>query len=175
VSRGGETRFRKGQSGNPKGRPRTKSPATSAFDVIFDKMLSVTQNGVERELTVEEALQQRTYQDALAGNRSARREVLKMIARREEWLVAKTPGKPSLAEIKLSFEGRTADEALVLLGIASQDVRPIGLESEDQVRLKLEPWVTQVGLDRGRRRTFSDKDIADIRRCTRDPEEIDWP
>ena len=65
------TRFRKGQSGNPKGRPRKQVPATSAFDVIFEKTLSVTQNGVERELTVEEALQLRTYQDALAGNRSA--------------------------------------------------------------------------------------------------------
>jgi hypothetical protein len=61
MSRGGATRFRKGQSGNPKGRPRKKLPAASAFDVIFEKRLSVTQNGVERELTVEEALQLRTY------------------------------------------------------------------------------------------------------------------
>jgi hypothetical protein len=33
---------------------------------------------------VEEALQLRTYQNALAGNRAAQREVLKMIAKREK-------------------------------------------------------------------------------------------
>ena len=57
------TRFRKGQSGNPKGRPKKPRPSTrsgSAFDVIIDKTLSVTQGGVERELTVKEALQLQT-------------------------------------------------------------------------------------------------------------------
>ena len=39
-----------------------------------------------REVTVEEALQHRTYQDAIAGSRAARREVLKMIAKREQYL-----------------------------------------------------------------------------------------
>lgn len=175
MSRGGETRFRKGQSGNPKGRPRKKAPAASAFDVIFEKTLSVTQNGVERELTVEEALQLRTYQDALTGSRAARREVLKMIAKRETWLANRYPAKPISIEIKHSYEGRTADEALLLLGIASHDVPPVGGEGDDQVRLKLEPWVVELGLRRARRRGFEDKDIADIRHCTRDPDGIDWP
>ena len=45
-------RFRKGQSGNPAGRPKARRPHVSAFDIIFDKRLTVTQNGVERELTL---------------------------------------------------------------------------------------------------------------------------
>jgi hypothetical protein len=32
------------------------------------KTLTVTRDGIAREMTVEQALQQRTYQDALAGN-----------------------------------------------------------------------------------------------------------
>ena len=47
------TRFRKGQSGNPKGRPKKSRPPTksgSAFDVIVDKTLTVTQGGVERRV-----------------------------------------------------------------------------------------------------------------------------
>lgn len=48
MSRGGDTRFRKSQSGNPAGRPKARRPHVSAFDIVFDKTLTVTQNGIER-------------------------------------------------------------------------------------------------------------------------------
>src|SRR5918993_3194127 len=87
-----ESRFRKGESGNPKGRPKARrGPAPSAFDIVIDRTLTVTQNGEPREVPIEEALQRRTYQDALGGNRAARREVLKMIAKSEKCLAAKAP------------------------------------------------------------------------------------
>lgn len=83
---GNRGQFAKGQSGNPKGRPaRSAAPVASPFDVIVEKTLTVTRNGVEREITMEEALQHRTYQDALAGKRMARREVLRWIEKREAW------------------------------------------------------------------------------------------
>ena len=88
------TRFRKGQSGNPKGRPRAgKAKTSSAFDIVIDRTLTVTRGGVPREVTVEEALQHQTYRDAIAGNRPARREILKMIAKREQALAARV-GNP---------------------------------------------------------------------------------
>ena len=66
------TRFRKGQSGNPRGRPRKKpDPRPSAFDVVIDRMLTIVQGGEQREVTVDEALQHKTYQNAIAGNRAA--------------------------------------------------------------------------------------------------------
>ena len=69
------TRFRKGQSGNPRGRPR-KQPViqTSAFDVVIAPTLTIVQDGSPRDVTVDEALQHKTYQDAIAGNRAARRQ-----------------------------------------------------------------------------------------------------
>lgn len=87
----GETRFRKGQSGNPKGRPKARRPHISAFNIIFDKTLTVNQGGVERELTIDEALQLQTYQAALKGSRMAARTILKMIEKREGAIAAFDP------------------------------------------------------------------------------------
>src|SRR5260370_26063861 len=60
--------FSKGSSPNPRGRP-TASPAPqySAFEVLLEKTLTVTDRTGTREITLEEALQQQTYQRALAG------------------------------------------------------------------------------------------------------------
>ena len=66
MSRGGTTRFRSGESGNLKGRPRKPAAQKSAFDLVIDRTLTVIQNGVERELTIDEALQQKTYQEVLS-------------------------------------------------------------------------------------------------------------
>jgi Family of unknown function (DUF5681) len=83
----GTGRFLKGHSGNPRGRPRkqtTPDATRSAFEIVFEKRVTVTQGGVDQELSVEEALQCRIFQAALAGNRAAQRVVLKMIAKREK-------------------------------------------------------------------------------------------
>lgn len=71
-------RFPKGRSGNPGGRPRARRSARgSAFDILSERSLTVSLPGGTREISVEEALQQRTFQDALAGKRNAVREVLR--------------------------------------------------------------------------------------------------
>jgi hypothetical protein len=98
VRRTGDTRFRKGQSGNPAGRPKKRRPNISAFEIIFEKTLKVTKGEVERQLTVHEALELQTYQAALAGNRQAERKILKMIAKREAAL-AKREGVPSTGKV----------------------------------------------------------------------------
>ena len=60
--------FRKGRSGNSRGRPTASRPSqASAFDVVVEKTLTVTHHGATREITMEEALRQGTYRDAVAG------------------------------------------------------------------------------------------------------------
>lgn len=168
------SRFRKGESGNPKGRPKARpSPPPSAFDLVIDRTLTVTQNGKPREVTVEEALQHRTYQDALAGNRAARREVLKMIAKRETWLAAKAPKHRPLKRLTEPVDPDNADEALILLGIAEPDTR-WGSASDRYERLLLRPWAVQAALSRSGRRRLSARDIAEIKRCTREAETLRW-
>jgi Family of unknown function (DUF5681) len=54
-------RFRKGQSGNPRGRPTASRPSqSSAFDIVTERTLTVALGGIAREITLEEALQRLT-------------------------------------------------------------------------------------------------------------------
>src|SRR4051812_19692542 len=122
-------RFQKGRSGNPAGRPRARRPNVSAFDIVFDKTLMVTQNGVERELSVDEALHLQTYQAALKGSKMAVRAVLKMIEKRELALAARapTPAPQTSNPFKLIYDSDSADEAMQILGIASYEEAPPGV------------------------------------------------
>lgn len=172
-------RFKKGESGNPKGRPK-KGPtkaAGSAFDIIVDRTLTVTRGGVQREVTMEEALQHRTYQDALAGNRSARREILKMIAKREKWLAVKSSKSKKSVELRTEpADPDNANQALLLLGIACHDPRWADDKHDKYERLLLEPWAVQAAFGRrngGSRLTDTEK--AEIMRCTRDAGTLRWP
>ena len=172
------TRFRKGVSGNPRGRPRKERPAdsTSAFGVVVDKKLTIDQNGKSREVTIEEALWHKTYQNAIAGNRSAQREVLKMIKKRDAHLVARKAKKPAPRnDVKFVCPPADADEALLVLGIATRHPAHEDLGA-DREQLLLEPWSVQAAL--GRRRggsKLTEREIEEIQRCTREAATLRWP
>ena len=170
------SRFTKGRSGNPKGRPkRAEKPAGSAFDILIDKVLTVSHGGEPREVTVEEALQHRTYQEAIAGNRSARRTVLTMIAKRETHLAAGRPAPGPRVEMRREIDPENADAALLLLGIADRNPQRRG-DRFDGEQLLLEPWAVQMALGRRRGgRKLSDREWQDIDRSTRDPGSLRWP
>lgn len=173
--------FRKGESGNPKGRPRGRKKVgsaspTSAFDILFEET-TVTQSGIAAERPFEEVLQLRAYQDALAGNKMARREVIRMIIAREKALAR---AKPSIQfrKIERKFEGpdpRNADAALLLLGIAQPNPdRPEPYEGHPH--LHLQTWATQMALSRRRGgEPFEESDRNDIIRSTASPEQLRWP
>ena len=144
---------------------------------MFEKRVTVTQGGVDRELSVEEALQLRTYQDALAGNRAARREVLKMIAKREKAMADSglriQRKMPSVTSKMEPTEPRNADAAMCLLGIAAPDT---SREEHNPGALLLEPWAVQAALSRRRgSKALTPQDVGEIKRCTRAPETLRWP
>jgi hypothetical protein len=169
--------FPKGRSGNSGGRPAASpAPQASAFQVLVERTLTVTDRYGTREITLEETLQQQTYQRALAGERMAIREVLKMIMKRDAWR-QKHEAKPSPPAVTrhISPDPDNADAALRLLGIAAPN--PARAEfGKDRAQLLLEPWAAQAALHRrrgGHRLTDEERDW--IRRCTRGPDSLRWP
>lgn len=169
--------FGKCRSGNPGGRPKGSGAAQpSVFDAVVGKTLTVFLHGVTRELTVEEVLQQRTYRDALAGERMAIREVVKWILKREAWLAKHAP-KASRALIKqhVSPDPDNADAALILLGIAAANPKRSEF-GENRAQLLLEPWATQAALRRRRGgQRLTEQERNEIRRCTRNANSLHWP
>ncbi len=124
---------------------------------------------------MEEALQQRTFKDALAGNRMAIREVIKWIDQRETWLIRHQSKEVQPIKQLISHDPENADNALLILGIATPkpvsqpDIRP------DRKQLLLEPWAVQMALLRKRARLdLSNSKQDDIKRCTRDPDGLVW-
>jgi hypothetical protein len=169
--------FPKGRSGNLSGRPAiSRASQGSAFDVLVEKTLTVTHHGVTREITIEEALRQGTYRDAVAGKSMAQREVAKWSMKRDAWMAKHAP-KRSRRMIPLlsSPDPDNADAALLLLGIAAPNPARADIGA-DRAQLLLEPWAVQAALRRrrgGNRLTDSERDA--IRRCTRDPDSLRWP
>ena len=171
-------RFQKGQSGNPAGRPRARRPHVSAFDIVFDRTLTVTQNGVEREFTIDEALELKTYQAALKGSKMAIRAVLKMIGKRERALAEKAakaaPPAPRGLRYSPTYDSDSADEAMRILGIVSHDP---ALEQMNwsKNKLRIEHWAAQAAISRPGRKQLSEKAITDLRPLLKDPDKLKWP
>ena len=169
--------FPKGRSGHPPGRPPgSRAPKSSAFEGLVEKTLIVTDHLGTREITMEEALQQRTYQDALAGKRMAMREVAKWIIKRAAWLAKHAPEAfwPEVTS-HISPDPDNADAALLLLGIAAPN--PARAEfGKNRAQLLLEPWAVQEALRRRRGgQRLTDREHNEIRRCTRGPDCLRWP
>ena len=156
-------RFKPGQSGNPKGRPKSKVEhrSVSAINVIMDKTVTVNRNGKLKEIKVEEALQQRTFQDALDG---------------DKYLAAENRKKsPKAVALKYTGDPSNADDALLLLKVTALDPRRQDFKS-DRPQMLLEPWAVQMAM--GKRRgvkKLTEKQTLEIQRCTRDSDSLKWP
>ena len=72
------SRFRKGQSGNPKGRPRNRT-RDIPHDAVLGQMVTIREDGRERRVTAAEAFLLQLTQKGLAGDSAAARSSLEAI------------------------------------------------------------------------------------------------
>jgi hypothetical protein len=169
------TRFKSGQSGNPKGRPRKpKPPAASPF-AILDELLSVHVAESVSELPLEDAMLIKTYQRAITGSRRAGKKIVKMILEREKLRFKRRALRPP--RIKSQHEQVDPENALAaleILGIASRKAS-LNVGDSRNGYLRLERWAVEAALRRRNFEDLSSSDMQFIRTWTHDAVDVKWP
>lgn len=75
------TRFKKGQSGNPKGRPKGCQNTRIELENLLNQQIIAQENGKTKTLTVRKAVLQKIVHDALKGVRHAQEMLFKLTNR----------------------------------------------------------------------------------------------
>lgn len=167
--------FKKGQTGNPNGRPRKTSEAKpSVYDIVADRVFTVMIGETPTSMSAEEALHLKAYQQAIQGDKSTWAELVNMIIQRQNYIDAHTPMQPSIKGEAQPTDPDNAFEAMILLGIAQR-----GRNAPDVIDkgsdLLLETWAVQMALERRALSTLDPSTMVLVRASTRNLENLEWP
>jgi hypothetical protein len=162
------TRFRKGQSGNPRGRPKD-SKRQAPYHTVLSQKVTVREEGVSRQMTAAEAFLLHVTRSGLEGDGAAARAAMAAI---EEARVRRGPPDADLSRVILlqsTLPGAVSDALIGLRGVVKLDpCRPTA-------RLAIEPWLVEMALDRlgDRHLTFSEQQA--VWKAARAPWKVKWP
>jgi hypothetical protein len=160
------TRFQKGRSGNPRGRPRG-SRSEIPYDSVLGQMVTVREDGRERRVTAAEAFLLQLTQKGLAGDGSAASASMAAI----EGARSQRPNGSSPLALRVVLVGMGVGCVLGSLGLAIK-TSPL---NEKKVRWWLKPWIVEAALVRLGNRKLSPEEQREVWQATRKPETVAWP
>jgi hypothetical protein len=161
------TRFQKGRSGNPKGRPRGRR-SEIPYDGVLGQMVTIREDGRERRVTAAEAFLLQLTQKGLAGDSAAARASLDAI---EAARAKQQRDSPRIGTIRLTVIGEGIDAILDTLGMAVKKFP----RDEQRVRWELQPWIVEAALKRIGKRELNTDQQQEVWNNTRTPEKVNWP
>jgi hypothetical protein len=104
-----EHRFKPGQSGNPKGRPKGAKSEATILNELLRRKIAVREDGRSRKITVLEAILLRFTEDSLKGNTKSAQFLLN----RHNALTTNEPQRPELSEDDNEILAAFAERILV--------------------------------------------------------------
>lgn len=161
------SRFQKGKSGNPKGRPSNR-PRALPYDQILGQMVTVREDGRERRVTAAEAFLLQLTRKGLQGDSAAARASLAAIE------TARASRHEALDDIKIFrilWRSHGVGSSLKCLGLA---VKRYPLDKQ-RVRFELKPWIVEAALRRMHDKRLTEEQQRVILDATQHPEKCNWP
>ena len=160
------TRFAKGQSGYPAGRPRGRH-REAPYEAVLGRMVTIREGGVERDVKADEAFLLQHTKRALEGDGAATRTTLAVIEYAKERIST------------LHGFIRTIVHVMVSPGSVTYALMPLRMAKKldpyrETARMALEPWLVEAALARLDRR-LSPADQRTIVKATRTPHKVKWP
>jgi hypothetical protein len=160
-------RFRKGQSGNPRGRPRGKRKAIP-YDAVLGQRVEIRLNGEPNEVTVAEALLLKLVQMGVAGD--ARVGGLILEALEFERSARESVERRSEPTVVRWVSPKDPYSTMRTLGMAFKADR-----FRPTARMLLEPWLVEAALTRLDDRRLSRAEQRTVWQATRKPTKVRWP
>ncbi len=160
------SRFRPGQSGNPKGRPRNRRRSLP-HDTVLGQMVTISEDGRTRRVTAAEAFILHLTGKGLAGDSAAARASLAAI---EDARARRGTGEPD-DELVVVLSAFGLGTALGALQVAVKK----WAQDKDRVRWELKPWMVEAALARLGDRQLTIAEQREVWDNTRTPHKVQWP
>jgi hypothetical protein len=159
------SRFRKGQSGNLKGRPPGRRRALP-YDAVLGQEVTIRENGRERRVTAAEAFLLQLTKRGLDGDNAAARAAIAALGdmRGSNFLVRATKTVVSYVS------PGSVNTAVECLRIGTKLDR-----YRETARMVLEPWIVEAALARAGERQLTPKEQKVVLEATRTPAKVRWP
>jgi hypothetical protein len=161
------SRFAKGESGNPKGRPRGRH-RTPPYEAVLGQMVTIRDGAVEKRMSAAEAFMLHLAKRGLEGDGPAGRALMTTIEEVSGQKVA--AGSMPTTIVLTSVAPGSVSTALEPLRMARKldPYRP-------SARMMLEPWIVEAALARFGDRRLSRVEQQVVLAATRTPHKVNWP
>ena len=160
------TRFTKGRSGNPKGRPKNRR-REMPYDTVLGQMVTIREGGRERRVTAAEAFILQLTRKGLQGDSAAARASLAAI---ETARASRAPlSGDRVTRIRIIIYG-----VGVVLGTLGMGLKRNPLDAQ-RVRWWLQPWIVEAALDRLKDRVLTREEQREVLSVTQSPDKVTWP
>lgn len=161
-----ESRFQKGKSGNPRGRPKNRRRGLP-YDHVLGQMVTIRDAGAERRVTAAEAFLLHLTKKGLEGDGPAARASLAAL----ETARASKPVSQAIDIVRVIISALGPSLCLQSTGFGVKT----NAGDKDKVRWHLKTWIIEAALERLGDRTLTIEEQREVWEVAYRPREVRWP